>query len=555
MSYRLIRRTQERRSAEYGPALKSPEGRIQFAISYPNTYFVGMSNLGIQAVYHHVNAHPHAVAERVFLPDDEDLPEFERTNTPLFTIESQRQVRDFHLLGFSLTFEEDYINVLRILKLAHIGLHVDDRRDDDPIIIAGGPCASYNPEPMTDFIDAFVIGDGEPVVPEILDSLYRLHFSSGQSERPTRREVLEALSRVEGLYVPSVTGYEHRVVRRSVEDVNAHPADTAVFTPDTEFANAYLVEIARGCPRRCKFCVIPYSTRPLKMSLQDRICEAARSNRQHADRVGLVGASVSDFPDIAGLCRRLVGEGFRLQLPSLRSDRLSDEFLEAIWQGGQRSITIAPEAATDHLRGVVAKKIPNDQIIDSVARAGRKGFRHVKLYFMIGLPGEREEDIEAYQPFIRSILKACPDLEQVAATINPFVPKPWTPMQWAGMDRPESLRRKVGVLNAMFRSDRHTEVRISSLRWNQVQTLLSIGDRSIGKVLYRAFELGGDFQSWRAAAEECGVDWDNLIHGGRPADFMFPWDHIDTGTKKERVRLDYERSMELIKRPEETNGH
>lgn len=556
MSYQLIRRTQELRQTERGPELKSPEGRIQFAVSFPNTYFVGMSNLGVQAVYHHINSHPAAICERVFLPDEEDIPEFERSNTPLFSIESQRPIRDFHVLGFSLTFEEDYLNVLRILKLSQVGLRVDERGDADPIIIAGGPCASYNPEPMTDFIDVFAIGDGEPLVPDIINALYGLFYargrngSSARNGRPRRREILEALSRVGGLYVPAVTGPHHRITRRSVEDVNAHPADTVVFTPNTEFANTYLIEIARGCPRRCKFCVIPYSTRPLKMSLPDRICEVARANRAHADRVGLVGASVSDFPDIAGLCRRITDEGFRVQLPSLRSDRLTDEFLDAIRAGGQKSITIAPEAATDFLRGVVAKRIPNDQIIESVARAAQKGFRQIKLYFMIGLPGEREEDIDAYKPFINRMLGSNGDIEQIALTINPFVPKPWTPMQWAGMDAPDSLRRKARAIAAMFRGERRVDVRVSSVRWNQVQTLLSLGDRSIGKVIHEAFTSGGDFQSWRLAAERCGMDWDTLIHGGRPADTVFPWDHIDTGTSKQRVRLDYERSLEMIRNPE-----
>ncbi|PJB76494.1 MAG: hypothetical protein CO095_02510 [Armatimonadetes bacterium CG_4_9_14_3_um_filter_58_7] len=541
MSYRLIRRTQERLSHERRPELKSPEGRDHFAVSFPNTYFVGMSNLGLHAVYHHVNAHPFAVCERVFLPDAADLDELNSNNTPLFSLESQKLIRDFHMVGFSLSFEEDYIRVLRILQLSHIPLHVADREDLHPIVIAGGPCASYNPEPMTEFIDVFAIGDGEPLIPAILETLHPLYYPSGGNPRATRLELLESLSKIEGLYVPSVTGYGHPVRRQSVEDINAHPADTQVFTPDTEFANVHLVEIARGCFRRCRFCAIPYSTRPPKMATSERVLEVARLHRCATDRVGLVGASVSDYRDITRLVTQLADEGFGVQLPSLRSDRLSEEFLDAIWGGGQRSITIAPEAATDRLRSVVSKSIPNEQIIESVARAAHRGFRHIKLYFMIGLPGESQEDIDAFGPFIGAILKEARNVDRIAVTVNPFIPKPWTPMQWAGMDRPGSLQKKSSAIRDMFSGEKRVEVRVTGVRWGQVQTMLSIGEASIGRVIGRAFELGGFFRYWRQAANDCGIDWDTVIHGGRPADFQFPWDHINTGTSKARLRLDLEK--------------
>jgi len=541
MSHHLIKKTRQRLAREHYPPLKSPEGRLHVAIAFPNTYFVGMSCLGIHAVYYNFNAHPCAVCERAFLPDEGDEGEFERSNTPLFSLESQKPLHAFHLLGFSLTFEEDYLNVLRILRLSHIPLRVSDRGESDPIVIAGGPCASYNPAPMTEFIDVFAIGDGESLIPDIVNTLYPLYFPRGGKARASRQVLLEALSSIPGLFVPSIMGSDSPVQRRSVEDLQSHPADTQIFTPQTEFANTYLIEIARGCPRRCRFCAVPYTTRPLKVVPPERVLAAVRANRHITNRIGLVGASVSDYPNIAALVRTLADEGCRVQLPSLRSDRLSEAFLDAIWTAGQRSLTLAPEAATDRLRSAVSKNIPNAQVIDSIARAARRGFRYFKLYFMIGLPGERDEDIEAFAPLIHAILNEAKGIERLALTINPFVPKPCTPLQWAAMEDITTLDKKLKLIRASLRGEKRVEMRAASTRWSQVQALLSLGDASLGKVMERAFELGGSLRAWRQAANECGLDWERVVHAVRPPDFVFPWQHINTGARRERLRTEYER--------------
>ena len=513
---------------------------MRVALAFPNVYGIGMASLGYQLVHRMLNDIPGASCERVFLPDPADLREHERTRTELFTLETQTSLSDYHAIAFSVSFELDYVNLLLMLRLANVPIRSKDRDERHPIVIAGGPCATFNPEPLADFVDAFVIGDAEETLAPLVAAL-----ESGLSK--DREAALAVLAAVPGVYVPRFYKAEYapdgrllRVeaippapekVRRAVaRDLSSWPSSSAISTDEAEFGDIELVEVARGCGRKCRFCVAGHITRP------------PRARRVLADvsaRLGLVGAAVFDNPDAEGMCRRVVGSGGRFTVSSVRLETVTPELARLIAHGGQKTLTIAPEAAPDRLRRVINKAASDDQILSAVSAAAAAGMERVKFYFMIGLPTETDEDAEAIGAMCSRLALAFPSVA-FQASVSCFVPKPWTPFQWHPMEREDVLKRRMEIVRASVSRIRGVKLTGESPRLALVQALLARGDRRVGgTAIESALDSGGN---WNRVLRDVDVNW--YLHRPRDVDEVLPWDHVDAGVRKDYLLGEYRNAIQ-----------
>ncbi|MGH7279451.1 MAG: radical SAM protein [Candidatus Rokuibacteriota bacterium] len=557
MSWRLKKKAQELLAREQGTVRKDWGGKVSFALVYPNTYAVGMSNLGFQTIYRHLNALPDVVCERVFLPDPEDLDELRRTESVPFSLESMRPLSDFHMVGFSVTYEGDYINVLRLLALAGIPLRTPDRRPHDPLVLMGGVCAFSNPEPLAPFMDAVVVGEGEELVGELIGA-YRQGYGD-------RAALLAALPAIEGMYVPSrhdvtyddagqladVTprpGAPAVISKRRLRNVNAFETISMVRTPDAEYGHMALLEVGKGCGRGCRFCLEGQVYRPVRHrsveALRETVKKLAAGGTER--RIGLVGACVSDYPWIADLLKIVDEEGMELSISSLRADSLSEGLVEAIARGGHRTLTMAPEAGTERLRRAIRKAITDEQLYTACDLVRRHGIPNLKCYFMIGQPTETREDVEAIADLASRMLERLRALDpngkpfgKLTLSISSFVPKPWTPFQWAPFDGAEHLQDKLEIVKRGVRRLGNVRVLHENPREAALQALLARGDRRVGDFLELAAGLDGD---WRRALREWDGDPAFYTTRARALDERLPWDHFDVNVKKAGLRREWERA-------------
>ncbi|HXH81940.1 MAG TPA: radical SAM protein [Candidatus Tectomicrobia bacterium] len=557
MSRSLKRKAESLLAAEQGAVRKDWGGRVPVALVYPNTYSVGMSNLGFQTIYRHLNAMPDVVCERVFLPEPADLDELRRTGQAPFSLESQRPLADFHVVGFSVTYEGDYVNVVRLLDLAGIPARAAARRPHDPLVLMGGVCAFSNPEPVAPFMDLVVVGEGEEIVVELM-AAYRA--AGGE-----RARVLAALAGVEGVYIPdrhdvryaedgTIAAVEARdgapavVRKRRLRDVDAFRTIAAVRTPNAEYGHMALVEVGKGCGRGCRFCLEGQVYRPVRhrstAALRETIEQLAREGER---RVGLVGACVSDYPWIGELLGIVAANGMELSISSLRADSLTAELAEALARGGHRTLTIAPEAGTERLRRVIRKAISDAQILHACDLVRAHGIPNLKAYFMIGQPTERDEDVAAIPDLARRMLERLrvPDAQgrpfgRLTLSISSFVPKPWTPFQWAPFDGAASLARKLEVIKRGVGPLPGVRVLHENPREAALQALLARGDRRVADFLERAAALDGD---WRRALREWDGDPHFYTTRPRPVDERLPWDHFDVGVKRPGLLREWERAL------------
>jgi radical SAM family uncharacterized protein len=558
MPWRLRQKSQALLASEEGAFRKDWGGRVAIALVYPNRYAVGMSNLGFQTIYWHLNRRPDVVCERVFLPDPEDIDELRRTNTPIFSLESQRPLADFHMVGFSITYEGDYIHALRILRLGGIPLRAADRRPHDPLVLMGGVCAFANPEPMAPFMDFIAVGEGEELVGELVD-LYRTEYRD-------RAGFLDRLTRVPGLYVPDRyevlydadgtiaevrprDGAPLPVVKRRLSDVNRFETISLVKTPQAEYGHMALLEVGKGCGRGCRFCLEGQVYRPVRhrsvVALGETVARLAADPANR--RIGLVGACVSDYPWIGDLLRVIEASGLGLSISSLRADSLTDELAAALARGGHRTLTVAPEAGTERLRRAIRKSISDEQILAACDIVRRHGIPNLKTYFMIGQPTETMEDVEAIADLARRMLERLrvPDpaghpFGRLTLSISSFVPKPWTPFQWAPFDGVESLAAKLEVIKRGVRRFPNVRVLHENPREAALQALLARGDRRVADFLERAAELDGD---WRRALREWSGDPDFYTTRPRRVDERLPWDHLEVGVRKAGLIREWERAQ------------
>lgn len=552
---RLTDRIKERLDREVGTIYKPHADRLKFALAFPNTYYIGMSNLGFQTVYRLINDDDRAVCERVFLPDPPDLEDITKSGNLLITMESQMPVRSFDVLAFSLSYELDYPNVLKILSLSGLPLLSADRSPEMPLVIAGGPAATFNPEPLAPFIDVFILGEAEEVVPELISALW--------DNADDRNDLLLKLANIEGVYIPRFYEPEYnedgtircvkaspdvpeKIHRRWVRNIDLYPATTTILTPETEFSNMVLAEVARGCGRQCRFCIAGYAYLPPRARTPGAVLDGIRRAEEKATertienpRIGLLSASVFDHPGSLLICESLVEQNRLFSISSTRADTLNQDVAQALHRGGHETLTIAPEAGTDRLRRVINKAFTDREVLNAAAVARDAGFRRLKLYFMVGLPTETEEDIEGIHT-LTSRIAGMFAWEKIIVSVSCFVPKPWTPFQWAPMEEESSLAAKLMSIKNSLRPVKRVEVMGESAREAVVQGVLARGDRRLRDALIAQHE---ENVSWRAAFRQGSVDPRFYAQRARGKEEIFPWDHLDLGVKKEYLWREYENSM------------
>jgi len=546
-------------SKETGYIRKPHGGRLRVALAFPNTYWVGMSNLGFQTIYRLFNAQDDVVCERVFLPPKQELSELVASKAPLLTLESQTPVGEFDVVAFSVSFEWDYVNLLTLLRLAGVPRYAVERGPHHPLVVVGGAVTFVNPEPLAPFADVIAAGEGEVLVPA-LDRAFR--------EATGRPDLLQRLSQERGFYVPSfyepqygldgaLTGYVQAggappapmpVRKAAVRSTDAlDPPATSIFTPETEFGSRFLVEVVRGCANLCRFCWAGYNYLPVRSFPADRILHLAEAARPHASRVGLVSIALCDHPEIERILARLHEMGYGISPASLRLDDLTEPIVRILRESGERTITIAPETGSDRLRRVINKTVTNDEILDRAELIFASGIENLKLYYMIGLPTETDDDLVAIRDLTiqmreSMVRHARPrgQIGRIVASVNPLIPKPGTAYQRLAMEDPAVTDRKIKRLRALTAGIDNVYFNIKSERHSYYQALLSLGDRRVAAVVDAAERNG---QNWRAAVAEAGVDADFFIFRDRTADAVLPWDVIDGGMKSSFFQSEYEKAL------------
>ena len=532
-------------SRERGTIHKEAGGRLRVALVYPNTYRAGMSNLGFQTVYRLLNERADTVCERAFLPEKKTLEEMERSRTPLLTLESQTPVDRFHVVAFSVSFEEDYINVLRLLELSRIPLYSKERTDR-PLIVAGGCAPSLNPEPLSEFMDIFFIGEAEERLTDLMDTVIATLDMD-------KEEALRRLTTVESVYVPSFYRFHFKdervesiealaparmpVRRAMVKDVDSYLPSTALFTPLTEFGNTLLVEVERGCPRGCRFCAAGFLYLPPRWRKKALVEECIEHIPEDISRVGLVGSAVSEYPALKEILKRF-SDRVDITLSSLRLDVLDDELLRLLKASGYTTITVAPEAGSERLRRIINKPLGDEEIIRGFEMIQEAGFHRLKLYFMIGLPEETDEDILSMAALVRrarEILKG----GHITVSVTPFVPKPLTPFQWHRFEHTDVLKARYRLLKKTLSGTKGVEIKPISMDASLVQAYLSRADRRASGVLTLALETG-----WKKALKEYKDFIEASIHRQRDYEEPLPWDTIDSGIRKLYLWEEYTRALE-----------
>jgi len=565
---------------------KWEEARVRMVFAYPDTYEIGMSHLGLQILYGLVNSRGDFLMERVFAPWVDMEEKMRRHGIPLFSLESYRPVGEFDVVGFTLQYELNFTNVLNMLDLAGIPLHSADRGGDYPLVIAGGPCA-FNPEPLAPFIDFFLIGDGEEILPEILELLK--DHKAAHNGKIDRAEFLAQVVGITGVYVPAYYHFKYnrdgtvrekevkspapeRVLKRVVKELDAVYFPTRPVVPSTEVVHdRMMIEVARGCTRGCRFCQAGVIYRPVR----ERGCELLLKQAEElADKTGhgeisLVSLNTADYPFInrlvGELASRLADRKISVSLPSLRVDRFSVDLAREIQRVRKSTLTFAPEAGTQRLRDVINKGVTEEDLMDAASAAFEAGWERIKLYFMIGLPTETHEDLDGIADLSCKVLNLGRKIKaekksrvKVTVSVSSFVPKPHTPFQWAAQDTVEVLREKQEYLKKRLRA-KGIIFNWHDVRQSFLEAAISKGNRDLGRVLETAWSKGCrfdgwaecfNFEAWKASLEEHGYDPSGYVNKPQDINAVLPWDHIDTGISKKHLIREYERALEGILSPD-----
>ena len=519
---------------------------LKFVLAYPDTYEIGMSNLGIQILYHILNDQPDVLAERVFAPWPDREEQLTTNNLQLTSLESQKPIADFNVIGFSLGHELTYTNIITMLKLGGIPLHRKERGENDPLVLGGGPCA-FNPEPVADFFDFFVLGEAEEVLLEILDILRNSAFGTcPESNRGIRHSALEALARIPGVYVP---GISQTVKKRYVRDLSLSPYPLSPIVPFVEaIHDRAVIEIMRGCKWGCKFCQAGWTYLPVREKKMETLLQQADALVKNTgyEELSLISLSSSDYSQIDELAKTLAkkyeSKKINISLPSMRTNTFSIKLAKEIARVRSSSVTLAPEAGTQRLRDVIGKNMTEEHILEGISAAFAEGIDAVKLYFMLGLPTETEADLLGICDLSNKIYqtgRTYSKRARVTVNLSTFIPKPHTPFQW---------ERQIGIEETLEKQKfikQHLRTRGIEIRWHQAEAsflegVFSRGDRQLSKVIERAWELGARFDAWQEgfkfpiwlqAFNDCGLDPTSYL-AARPYDQPLPWDYIDTGVSK-----------------------
>ena len=552
----LIDRLQELYKDEDSRVTVNPHAGQKVAIVYPNTYFVGMSNLGLHIIYEEINLRNDSVCERIFLPEKKELEAYDKTKTPLMSVETQRPMHQFDVVAFDVTFEMDYFHIPLMLRHGRVPIMGKDRTEFDPIVIAGGPCATFNPEPFADFIDAFIIGEGEGIVSRVLDII-----RDGKMEGLDRHAILRQLADISGVYVPSLyvpiysedgefKGYDiaegvPKTIKRHFEMLTSG-GETVVATNYTEFGAMYIIEVARGCGRHCRFCMAGYCFRVPRVRPLDILKEGVERAEKLGKKVGLMGAAISDYPEVDELVNYIRSKDMRYSCASLRADSLTQAVVDGLADSGQKTITIAPETGSERLRRVINKGISEEHLQNAATLSAKSGIQHMRLYIMIGLPTETDEDIEA---IVGLAERTQAHMEKVGCkgrltlSINPFIPKPFTPFQWMAMDNQKAVEKKLQYIKKALQKNRHIEVLVESPKEAYIQGVLARGDRRLGAVIAACAADRGS-KSFKSEMKAAGLDMDNMNYRERSFDEFLPWSHLDMGMQEGYLEMEWQRSLD-----------
>ena len=552
----LIDRLQALYKDEDSRVTVNPHAGQKVAIVYPNTYFVGMSNLGLHIIYEEINLRNDSVCERIFLPEKKELEAYDKTKTPLMSVETQRPMHQFDVVAFDVTFEMDYFHIPLMLRHGRVPIMGKDRTEFDPIVIAGGPCATFNPEPFADFIDAFIIGEGEGIVSRVLDII-----RDGKMEGLDRHAILRQLADVSGVYVPSLyvpiysdngefKGYDiaegvPTTIKRHFEMLTSG-GETVVATNYTEFGAMYIIEVARGCGRHCRFCMAGYCFRVPRVRPLDILKEGVDRAEQLGKKVGLMGAAISDYPEVDELVNYIRSKDMRYSCASLRADSLTQAVVDGLADSGQKTITIAPETGSDRLRRVINKGISEEHLQNAATLSAKSGIQHMRLYIMIGLPTETDEDIEAIVGLAERTQAHMAEVGckgRLTLSINPFIPKPFTPFQWMAMDNQKTVEKKLQYIKKALQKNRRIEVLVESPKEAYIQGVLARGDRRLGAVLAACAADRGS-KSFKAELKAAGLDMDEMNYRERSFDEFLPWSHLDMGMDEGYLEMEWKRSID-----------
>ena len=552
----LIDRLQELYKDEDSRVTINPHAEQKVAIVYPNTYFVGMSNLGLHIIYEEINLHPSSVCERIFLPEKKELDAYDKTKTPLMSVETQRPMHQFDVVAFDVTFEMDYFHIPLMLRHGRVPVTSEARTGFDPIVIAGGPCATFNPEPFADFIDAFIIGEGEGIVTAVLERIRK-----GRENGESREETISALAQIDGVYVPVLytpqyddnkrfVGYDiaegaPKTIRRHFEPLTSG-GETVIATNFTEFGAMYIIEVARGCGRHCRFCMAGYCFRVPRVRPLDILKEGVDRAEKLGKKVGLMGAAISDYPEVDELVTYIRSKDMRYSCASLRADSLTQAVVDGLADSGQKTITIAPETGSERLRRVINKGISEEHLQNAATLSAKSGIQHMRLYIMIGLPTETDEDIEAIVGLAERTQAHMAEVGckgRLTLSINPFIPKPFTPFQWMAMDNQKTVEKKLQYIKKALQKNRRIEVLVESPKEAYIQGVLARGDRRLGAVLAACAADRGS-KSFKAEMKAAGLDMDELNYRERSFDEFLPWSHLDMGMDEGYLEMEWKRSVD-----------